>query len=353
MEESRTSKNRDDERIEDLRSQIKDLELDLKRAADEIVNDFLGISSVGDAAENMMGAFISALRSGEDAMASFNGSIDDMIANMLKKILTTKILEPRMQEIWDNIQSEIDKRTKSQTEELQAIEEFSNRGIMDFLSRRVLEGTSGSWGFTNKYWLDGTTEEYKELWEKMYSEYRASTGKSALDEMGRFTKDFTQWFFSSSSDYVGDYKKRLEHELANAWQEGDIKNYAEQLRNISPEMQDSIDYINQLIKELGLDESSQQSLSALQQGIQGVTETTANALEGYMNIVSQQVFLHSELLTQIRDVLVGGDGDIQLGVQAQMLLQLQQSYQVQMAIQGILEGWSTPSGMGVRVELIS
>lgn len=349
LEESRDSKNRDEERIEDLRSQIKEFELDLKRAADEIVNDFLGISSVGDVAENMMGAFISALRSGEDAMASFNESIDDMIANMLKKLLTTKILEPRMQEIWDNIQSEIDKRTKPQTEELQAIEEFSKRGMMDLFSRKIFEDS----GFIPTYesWLEGTTEEYKELWEKMYSEYQASTGKSAFDEMGHFTDDFVNWVATSSSNYLGEYKKRLEHELANAWQEGDIKNYAEQLRNLSPELQDSIDYVNELIKGLGLEESSQQSLSALQQGIQGVTETTAGALEAYMNGVSQQVYYQSEILTQIRDAVVVMDGDVQLGTQAQMLLQLQQSYAVQMAIQSILEGWSSPNGMAVRVEM--
>jgi hypothetical protein len=50
---------------------------------------------------------------------------------------------------------------------------------------------------------------------------------------------------------------------------------------------------------------------------------------------------------------MGTNSDIQLGVQGQMLLQLQQSFQVQMAIQGILEGVLTPSGQGFRVELLS
>ena len=72
-----------------------------------------------------------------------------------------------------------------------------------------------------------------------------------------------------------------------------------------------------------------------------------------MNGVSQQVYLHSDLLTQIRDAVVGIDIDVQVATQAQMLLQLQQSYAVQMAIQGILEGWNNPSGQAVRVELVS
>ena len=97
--------------------------------------------------------------------------------------------------------------------------------------------------------------------------------------------------------------------------------------------------------------NANKNLSALQQGIQSITENTAGALEAYMNSVSQQVYLHSELLTQIRDAVVMIDGDVQMGIQAQMLLQLQQSYAVQVAIQSILVGWSNSSGMAMRVEL--
>jgi hypothetical protein len=98
-------------------------------------------------------------------------------------------------------------------------------------------------------------------------------------------------------------------------------------------------------------EKDKEKLSSLKQGIQGITEDTAGALEAYMNGVSQQVYYQSDILTQIRDILIGGDADIQLGVQGQMLLQLQQSFQVQMAIQSILEGWSSPNGLAVRVEM--
>jgi hypothetical protein len=72
-----------------------------------------------------------------------------------------------------------------------------------------------------------------------------------------------------------------------------------------------------------------------------------------MNGVSQQVYLQSDLLTQIRDAVVAFDNDVQIATNAQILLQLQQSYAVQMAIQSILVGWSNPSGQAVRVELLS
>lgn len=92
-------------------------------------------------------------------------------------------------------------------------------------------------------------------------------------------------------------------------------------------------------------------LSALQQGITNISETTAEALEAYMNSVSQQVYYQSDILTQIRDILVNFGGDITIATNAQILFELQQSYQVQMSIQSILQGWSNASGLAVRVEL--
>ena len=94
-------------------------------------------------------------------------------------------------------------------------------------------------------------------------------------------------------------------------------------------------------------------LSALQQGIQGITEDTASALEAYMNGVSQQVYYQSDILTQIRDILINFGGDVTIATNAQILFELQQSYQVQMSIQSILQGWSNPSGLAMRVELVS
>ena len=52
LEQSRKKKNQDKDRIIELQKQIKELEYDIKSMTDEIVNDLLGISSVGDAMES-------------------------------------------------------------------------------------------------------------------------------------------------------------------------------------------------------------------------------------------------------------------------------------------------------------
>lgn len=119
--------------------------------------------------------------------------------------------------------------------------------------------------------------------------------------------------------------------------------------------------INQDLKNLygalgiayGSGKGTGKTLSNLQQGIQSITEDTAGALEAITSGMSQQVYYHSTLLEQIRDSVIGIDLDVSLGVQSQILLQLQNSYQTQQAIQHILEGVLVPSGRAFAVELLS
>lgn len=100
-------------------------------------------------------------------------------------------------------------------------------------------------------------------------------------------------------------------------------------------------------------DNGSKNLSALQQGISQVSEQTASAVEAYLNGVSQQAYLRNDLLTQIRDGILGINTDLQVGVQTQILFEIQSCYQVQKSIQSVLEGWNNPSGNAVRVELIS
>ena len=95
------------------------------------------------------------------------------------------------------------------------------------------------------------------------------------------------------------------------------------------------------------------SLSALQAGIQGITEDTAGALEAITNGMYQQVTLQSDILQQINATLQNFDLDIQTATLSQILLQLQSSYILQQSILSTMENWTTPSGNAVKVELIS
>ena len=120
-------------------------------------------------------------------------------------------------------------------------------------------------------------------------------------------------------------------------------------------MEENMKEISDLLRELGLikDTASTNNLSALQQGIQGVTEETAGALEAYMNSVSQQVYYQSDILTQIRDAVLMINSDVELATQSQILLQLQNNYIIMETMAALMNGWTTPSGQGIRVELVN
>jgi len=340
LERSRDSKHRDEDRIIELQKQIKELEYEIEDAVDNIVNDLLGISSVGDAMENMMDAFIEALRSGEDAMATFDENVDEMIANMVKKMYVTKILQPWFEEQWNKIQEQINQRAgdipekiakmQSKTSIAKSADTTDNNSLVEAL--RALGMSDEQIHLLNWYnefgEIDrgGANERLKAAYEKMLKEAEQKEAE-------------------------------LQKELTNATMPtmDDIRRYAELLRSGEPILSENMKGIENFLRELGLmkDTTSDKSLSALQQGIQGITEDTAGALEAITNGISQQCYLQSDILTQIRDTVQSFDIDIQTASLSQILLQLQSSYQLQQSMLSTMEGWSNASGNAVKVELIS
>ena len=311
LEKSRSSKYKDEDKIIDLAGQIQDLERDISNMAKDLINNILGISSVGDAMESMMGGFIDALRSGEDAMSVFDNSVNDMIANMVKKMFTTKILQPWFEQQWATIQKSIDERGAKAAQDLAEWTDFYELAKQEH--QRNPNGTSFSFG------------------------------------------DGIQRTWAEAEEYIKRKIAEAENELAqSALNPDDIKRYAELLRSGKPVVEENMKDIEAFLRELGLlNDTKDKTLSALQQGIQGITEDTAGALEGYMNGVSQQVYLQSDLLTQIRDAVVTLDNDVTMATQAQMLLQLQNNYILMQTMASLMNGWTTPSGQGIRVELIN
>lgn len=312
LEESRKSKNKDEEKIESLKGQIVDLELEIKNGINEIANDMLGISSVGDAAENLVSSMIQAFRSGEDYMKSYSDAFSDMIDNMVTKSIVSEVIGKRIEEIFAQVK-EIS-NTRADKTMFSAIDVTG--GEMQRLAGSY-ERTFEDWAKTLESWIanPNISQEDKTQYERWLENLRNL---------------YTQAITPTVDDVQGIREKRDE------WQ-SEVK-----------EIFDA--YMDAFGITFGQDKEGT-NLSALQAGIQGITEDTAGALEAYMNGVSQQVYLHSDLLTQIRDAIVGFSFDVQVATMSQILLQLQSSYTVQMSIQGILEGWSSPNGMAVRVEM--
>lgn len=344
LEQSRSSKNKDEDKIIQLSGDIIELEQEISKATQETINGLLGISSHGEFFEDMISEMISAFKNGEDAMKVFEEKWADMIDNMIMKMIVSQVLNNWIESLENGANEILERFTSEPSKEVANL----TSKMTDLYTKDA--GDAAEWLYDNE--------------REMFNKILVSLGESPVGDMYGWERNafFDRLWDTGLADQIADvYKSMLNSQMSDL---------NKQLDKASLDATgDLIDYYNQAGEDfkqnyLGLildkikenwtfGENAQTELSALQQGIQGITENTAGALEAYMNGVSQQVYYQSELLTQIRDILAGSDADVQLGVQGQMLLQLQQSFQVQMAIQTILEGWSSPNGMAVRVQLES
>ena len=254
LEESRKKKNQDEDKMLELRSNIKDLQYEINNMTEEVVNNLTG-SDVKSAAEEFVDTWVEAWKAGETTLDAIGEKMDEVIQNIVKKAMTQKIVGALLQPLYNE------------------------------LDRMTSVGSEGG--------EELTIEELRQL------AARAGIVSNDINTaLGAFYGNLEQ---------LGLVAKTQEQE---------------------------------------------QQLSALQQGIQGVTEQTANALEGYMNGLSQQAYLRNDLLMQIRDALTLTDNDMAMGVQAQILLQLQQSYVLIQSIHSLMGNWTIPDGSGIRVQLL-
>lgn len=255
LEQSRSSKRRDEDRIKELQGQITDAKNEIKDLTAEITSTLLG-NDIKSAAEDFVSTWVAAWRQGEDTMDALNKKFDGMIDNMIAKSVASYLVSKRIQRIFDAV-------------------------------------------------------------DEMTSEKSEGGAEITMNELKRI------------KSLIGD------------------KSIAEQIN------QDLTNLYGALDIAYGVDSETNKNLSALQQGIQGITEDTAGAIEAYMNGMSQQVYLQSGVLTQIRDTILGFELDVQVATISQMLLQLQQSYQVQQSIEQVLQNVLNPSGRAFVVELAS
>lgn len=321
LEKSRSSKNRDEDKIIELQKQYKELFYEIQNGYTEIVDDLMG-TDVASFAENLVSSMIDAFKQGEDYMQVFSDKFDEMIDNMIMKSIVSRVVSQYLDQIWDSIDERINDRSKKESEDyanaqnkLASVRNMSDEELSQYMA---LERGGGDFHTTMKELskiTQGDIAEYRKA-----AELEEKAAKERLDAAAAFTGSDVDYIMGQITEIMPELGQKLKDILGEYYKYG---------------------------------ESSETQLSALQQGIAGISEDTAGALEAYMNGVSQQVYLQSDLLTQIRDAVVGFDLDVQVATMSQILLQLQSSYTVQMSIQGILEGWNNPSGQAVRVELVS
>lgn len=363
LEQSRDSKKRDDDKIlslqKDIISQQNEIDSMLRetnRAVDEVVDSLLGISR-GSWAEELTDAMITAFKAGEDYMDVFEDSWEEMVQNMVVKTIAAKVIGDALEK---NVLSRIKQIEKEETDPYREAEANIAKYKTELQNKRL--ENENEW-FAQVSQLPEFTQALETLGEdakKAFSEsdnafWVAGGGRRRFLE--QYGDQLEQALFKVYDNYVTDIEGGLNVAQQTA-QERALREVltGETGKATKQSLMDSIssvfpDFMETWGVKFGQD--ADKELSALQRGIQGITEQQAGALESYWNANTQQQYVQSNLLTQIRDAVVAMNGDIQLSVQGQILLQLQQSYQVQMSIESILQGVLVPSGRAFAVELMS
>ncbi|WP_302373891.1 tape measure protein [Alistipes timonensis] len=97
-------KKTDHGQIAEWERQIQELGEEANKIINEIVEEIIG-GSASDLANKLGDAFIEAFRAGEDAAEAWGKKVDDIVADVIKRMLISKYLEEPLGEIFDKYKS--------------------------------------------------------------------------------------------------------------------------------------------------------------------------------------------------------------------------------------------------------
>lgn len=93
-------KDSDNGKIQEWQRDIQELGEEMVAVINEMVEDIIG-GSASDIAEQLGDAFFEAFRNGEDAAKAWKDTVDDIVSDIVKRMLVTELLEKPMGAIFD------------------------------------------------------------------------------------------------------------------------------------------------------------------------------------------------------------------------------------------------------------
>lgn len=103
LEAEKDKKNPDDEAIQDYENQLKELQMDGVNVVHDMLEEIIG-SSAADLASQLGDAFIEAAAQGEDAMEAWHKKVNDIVADVMKRMLVQKLLEEPIGKLFGEMQ---------------------------------------------------------------------------------------------------------------------------------------------------------------------------------------------------------------------------------------------------------
>jgi len=93
-------KDSDSGKIQDWRNQIAEIAEEMATIINEMLEDIVGQSAT-ELSTTLGDAFFEAVKAGEDAMESWHKKVNEIVADILKRMLITKYIEPEIGKIFD------------------------------------------------------------------------------------------------------------------------------------------------------------------------------------------------------------------------------------------------------------
>lgn len=105
MQLEQDKKDKDESKIQDYKNKIAELANDMANIINEMLEDIVG-ASAEDLAKTLGDAFFDAVSAGEDAMEAWRKKTNEIVADIIKRMMITQFLEPRIAEILDKYKKE-------------------------------------------------------------------------------------------------------------------------------------------------------------------------------------------------------------------------------------------------------
>lgn len=258
----RDKKDTDWDKINEWQGQIEDLRGTLADSANDMIAELGGVGSDENfktLTENFASAWLEAFQETGDGLSGLQESFDDFMENYVKQQILLRLSDKFLKPMFDEFDSLIATRTDME---------------------------------------QGDQERYFEL-QAQITRLRNTANNSAIKSVAKKA--------NAAADEIEDSEeyKRLQKAYTDYLKPNDIN--TEAIKDWSDKMKEVFGEYNEAAKEIfnqiGWEPGGKANLSALQQGIQGITETTAEALEALLNSIRFFVSQQTTDITAIRNLL--------------------------------------------------
>lgn len=100
IDEENSKKKTDSGKVQDYKNKIAEIAEEMATIINEMLEDIIGYTA-SDLSSELGNAFFEAAKAGEDAMEAWHTKVNDIVADIIKRMLITQYLEPEIGKIFD------------------------------------------------------------------------------------------------------------------------------------------------------------------------------------------------------------------------------------------------------------